>query len=86
MPDPLHIVPAYAQDYKTEAETLAAWRSGTDFLIRDIGSQWNGCYCSCRDFTRAESILIRYNRRTRYVITGGLKSSHSQQANTERSK
>lgn len=70
---PLHVVPAYGADYKTEADALAAWKSGTDFLIRNISSPWDGAYCSCRDFTRAESILIRYHHRTKSVITGGLK-------------
>jgi hypothetical protein len=70
---PLHLVPAYGRDYKTSTEALAAWREGKDFRIMDISSPYNRAYCSCRDFTRVESVLIRYNRRANFVITGGLK-------------
>jgi hypothetical protein len=70
---PLHLVPAYGRDYKTAAEALSDWARGLDFKIMDISSPYYGAYCSCRDFTRAESVLIRYNRRADFLITGGLK-------------
>lgn len=70
---PLHLVPAYGRDYTTSAAALADWKQGKDFQIMDISSPYYGAYCSCRDFTRAESVLIRYNRLADFVITGGLK-------------
>lgn len=72
---PLHVVPAYGRDYTTEAAALADWKGGKDFKIMDISSPWNGAYCSCRDFTRAQSVMIRYHRRERFVITGGLAAA-----------
>lgn len=70
---PLHVVPAYGADYRTSHEALTAWKSGKDFKIMDISSPWDGAYCSCQDFLRSESVMIRFNRRADHVITGGLK-------------
>lgn len=83
---PLHIVPAYGRDYHTAIETLAAWKSGSDFLIQDISSPYDGKYCSCRDFTRIESVMIRYNKRADFLITGGLKPRESQVARRTRGR
>lgn len=70
---PLHLVPAYGRDYKTSLSALADWKAGKDFLISDISSPYNGAYCSCRDFTRIQRVMIRYNKLADFVITGGLK-------------
>lgn len=83
---PLHIVPAYGRDYGTSLEVLAAWKSGLDFIIQDISSPWDGKPCSCRDFTRIESVMIRYNHLADFVITGGLKPRESQVAHRTRGR
>ena len=73
MPNPTHMVPAYGRDYKTSEEALASWKEGKDFLISDIGSHWDGRYTSIRDWAKDETVLIRYNRRTEFIITCGRK-------------
>jgi len=73
MPNHTHLVPAYGRDYSTSSEALADWKAGKDFFISDISSEWNGAYTSCRDWARNETVLIRYKRRTEFVITNGLK-------------
>jgi len=79
MPNPIHLIPAYGRDYPSSEAVLSAWRRGLDFRISDISSEWNGKYCSCRDFARNETVLIRYHRLTLYVITNGLRHPNFQQ-------
>jgi hypothetical protein len=49
---------AYGRKYTTEAEAMAAWKSGLDFKIL------NGPYCSIRDIDMIKAqfghIVIRY--------------------------
>jgi hypothetical protein len=77
MSNPTHLVPAYGRDYSTSAAALADWKSGKDFRIMDISSEWDGAYTSCRDWARNETVLIRYKRRTEFVITNGTKGAAS---------
>jgi hypothetical protein len=54
----LTIVPAYGRDYKTAKDAAHDWFAGKDFRIADIGSRYNGAYCSVRDPIDAR---IRFN-------------------------
>lgn len=41
---------AYGRRYTSAAEVLEAYLSGKDFIMHDPSSQWDGRYCSKRDF------------------------------------
>ena len=45
----LNVVPAYGRDYKSSEEAKKDWEDGKDFLIKDVGCEWNGSYLSIRD-------------------------------------
>lgn len=65
----LILTPAYGRDYKSKAETLAAFHSEKDFIIQSALPGYAGLYCSKRDlaafildgFTHLE---IRYRKMT----------------------
>lgn len=60
------ISPAYARDYKSLADVVDAFESGTDFFMESIG--FGGRYCSIRDFAPGTEIEIRYYKKQRVVI------------------
>lgn len=55
------LLPAYGRDYKSAKEAKAAYIQGSDFILNDITSPWNGKYCSCRDF-EGQEVKLRYNK------------------------
>jgi hypothetical protein len=59
----LTVVPAYGRDYQTQAEALADWDAGKDFLIRTLPTDPDdGRYISNREVTPNLSITIRFNK------------------------
>lgn len=55
------LTPAYGRDYKSAKAVIADYEGGKDFILNDITSQWDGKYCSIRDFPE-EVIQLRYNK------------------------
>lgn len=62
------VTPAYGRDYKTAAAAKAAWKSGKDFLLRDITSRYDGKPCSCRDFAAGARVAIRFDNMRKMVV------------------
>ncbi len=56
------VVPAYGKDYKKLSEAKADWEKGVDFKVSDMSSEWNGYYCSIRNY-RYNEVWVRFNRR-----------------------
>ena len=69
------LTPAYGARYLTAELAKAAWRKGTDFIYHNPTSRYNGKYCSCRDFSPDEQLLLRYGQRNQEVVMvrGGKK-------------
>lgn len=61
-PLPSTVVPAYGRDYTSKEKVIAAWERGTDFIISDIMSPWDGKPISIRDFPVGSSVNIRYGK------------------------
>lgn len=57
------LVPAYGRDYKSAKAAQESYLSGQDWRVADISSQWNGSYCSCRDFV-GKQVQLRYKKLT----------------------
>lgn len=53
----MEVVPAYGQDYKTQAEVKRAWAEGKDFKI-----PYSGTYCS-----KAEADRLGWHVNVRYA-------------------
>jgi len=62
------LVPAYGRDYKSQAEVIAAWSEGKDFLIASLSHPSHGKYCSIRDFGGYSGIKLRYNKLKKVVV------------------
>lgn len=54
--------PAYGTQYSLEAQALEAWQNGKDFKILP-----DGPYCSIRDFTILDTVIIWYTD-TEYTV------------------
>lgn len=54
------LTPAYGRDYKSKKAVEADFRAGKDF----VGNAYDGSsgYMSISDFTKGESVTIRYKR------------------------
>ncbi len=61
------LVPAYGRDYKSASEARSAYLNGKDFIINDCSSEWNGRYCSCRDY-QGETVEIRFARKSACIM------------------
>ena len=63
------LIPAYGRDYQTEAEVLADWEAGKDFIIHTIGHAFDGAAINKED---AESVggafNIRYKQKTEVCV------------------
>lgn len=66
----VNLVPAYGRDYTTETLVKAHWEMGKDFMIRDIGSPYDGRYTSIRDW-KGKYVRIRFNKLADFVILKG---------------
>lgn len=63
----LTLTPAYGRDYTSRAKALKALLDGSDFLINDISSPWDGKPCSARDLA-GQTVKIRYDRLRKVFI------------------
>lgn len=60
------LTPAYGRKYHTFEEVDRAYRTGKDFVYHNPASQWNGKYCSCRDFL-GEPVELRFGENLEHV-------------------
>lgn len=61
------LLPAYGRDYKTAEEAKKDWFKGKDFIFNDLGSRYNGAYCSIRDFSEGE-FELRFNKMQEFTM------------------
>ena len=61
------LTPAYGRDYKNQKSVILDYKSGKDFILRDITSPWDGKPCSNRDF-EGEKVVLRYNKLKSVVV------------------
>ena len=67
------ITGAYGRKYKSRKDACADWRAGKDFVYHNITSQWDGKYCSVRDFTPDQKLELHYglNHERLTFVSGG---------------
>lgn len=58
----------YLTDYKTAKAAKEAFKSGKDFVINNISSQWDGKPCSIRDCNVGDVVTIRFNRKAKLTM------------------
>jgi len=61
------LTPAYGRDYKSADEVIKAYREGKDFVFHNPADQYDGMYCSCRDFP-GQRVELRFDKKTDAVI------------------
>lgn len=59
------LTPAYGRVYTTREKVENDYLNGKDFILNDPSSQWNGRYCSIRDF-EGETVELRYGERLQH--------------------
>ena len=60
------LTPAYGRDYTSKAKVKADFDADKDFIVADIGSQYNGSYIN-KSQLKGEgitSVMIRYKKLT----------------------
>lgn len=62
------LTPAYGRDYSSAAKAKEAYHNGSDWILNDITSPWNGKYCSCRDFDGVQ-VMLRYKNNENATFT-----------------
>ena len=63
----VNLVPAYGRDYTNPEAVKKDWDARKDFLIADIGNEWNGKYTSKEDWG-GQAVRIRFNKLADFVI------------------
>jgi hypothetical protein len=66
----VNLIPAYGRDYARPEDVLTHWLAGKDFLVADVGSNWDGKYTSRHDWD-GQAVRIRFRRLAEFVIIGG---------------
>lgn len=51
---------AYGRKYREESEAISDFKAGKDFIFHNPSSQWDGMYCSIRDFKAGDCFELRY--------------------------
>ena len=66
------LTPAYGRDYKSAADTVAAFDAGKDFVLASVFH--GGGYVSRRDFKPGDRVCLRYSKLRKvavYTVKGG---------------
>jgi len=58
LPNFLELLPAYGRDYKSATAAKNDFLAGRDFIL--AGFEYGGRYCSIRDFSAGQAVLLRY--------------------------
>ena len=61
------MTPAYGRVYFSRAEVLRAWKDGKDFIFNNPTSEYDGKYCSIRDFENS-IVTLRYGKQLEHVV------------------
>lgn len=63
-PNTITLIPNRGRDYPSAARVLEHLKEGRDFIVADIGSQWNNKPCNIEDLKRAGIMRanVRYDR------------------------
>ncbi len=61
------VLPNYVKDIRSRSVIIKRYKSGADFILRDVTSQYDGMLCSIRDFPD-ESVKLRYNKLKSVVV------------------
>jgi hypothetical protein len=60
------LTPAYGRDYKSAADTVAAFNSGKDFVLASV---FHGSgYVSRRDFAPGDRVCLRYSKLQKVAV------------------
>tara|TARA_R110000868_G_scaffold148839_3_gene371011 strand:- start:355 stop:576 length:222 start_codon:yes stop_codon:yes gene_type:complete len=63
------LIPAYRNDYQSEAEVREGWEAGRDFLIQSIGHPYDGKYINRADAAIEGGVFnIRYKGKTEVCV------------------
>lgn len=66
--DYITISPAYGRDYKKQADVIADFKAGKDFVMESMNTGYAGSYCSVRDFAPGVKVQIYYAKQQKSVI------------------
>ena len=55
------LTPAYGRDYPSAKTVIQDYLAGSDFILNDITSRYDGKPCSCHDFPN-QQVTLRYRK------------------------